>query len=206
MRDTPSDDTALADAPDDEATFDPDHRPENAPPKGWFSWWGRIKWFVFHKVLHADDSPHRLAIGAGIGMWVALLPLVGVQMVTSAALVHPFKGNKVVAMAMAWVSNPFTLIPVYLPCYWLGCWILGLDAIPYDDFVTIFFPPEGAGWWARVSATWSAMMDIFLPLWLGCFIVATAVAVPTYFITERGVTWYRMKRYGTTDMSQVGDH
>jgi uncharacterized protein len=173
------------------------------PPRWYFSWWGRARHFVYHNILHADDSPHRLALGVGIGMWIALLPLVGVQMVVSAILCHPVKGNKVVAMAMAWVSNPITLVPIFLPCYWLGCWILGLDAIPYEDFVAIFFPPEGGGWMARVQATWSAMMGIFGPLWLGCLIVATAVAIPTYFVAERGITWYRLRRYGTTDLTTL---
>ena len=172
------------------------------PPRHWFSWWGRVKHFVIHKILRASDSPHRIALGVSIGMWVALLPLVGVQMITSAALCHPVKGNKVFAMAMAWVSNPITLVPIFLPCYWLGCWILGLDAIPYQDFVDIFFPAEGT-WFARVSATWRAMMGIFGPLWLGSAIVATIVAIPSYFVTERVVTWYRMKRYGTVDLSTL---
>lgn len=173
------------------------------PPRRWFSWWAQVKWFVVHKILHATDSPHRIALGVGIGMWVALLPLVGVQMIVSATLCHPVKGNKVVAMAMAWVSNPVTLVPIFLPCYWLGCWLLGMDAIPYDDFVAIFFPPEGGGFFARVSATWQAMLAIFAPLWLGCGLVATVVAVPCYFATERAVTWYRMRRYGTTDLATL---
>jgi len=122
--------------------------------------------------------------------------------VVSEVLCIPFKANKVVAMAMAWVSNPLTLVPIFLPCYWLGCLILGLDAIPYDDFVRIF-SPEVAGWWNKISATWSAMLAIFGPLWLGCAIVATVVAVPCYFITERAVTWYRLKRYGTTDLTTL---
>lgn len=179
-----------------------DTTPPPPPPRHWFSWWGRVKHFVVHKILRAADSPHRLGLGVAIGMWVALLPLVGIQMITSAAICHPFKGNKVVAMAMAWVSNPVTLVPIFLPCYWLGCWILGLDAIPYDDFVAIF-SPDVEGWWARVSASWSAMMAIFGPLWLGSLIVATIVAVPCYFITVRAVTAYRMRRYGTVDLTDL---
>ena len=170
------------------------------PPARWFSWWAQVKWFVVHRILQATDSPHRISLGVELGMWIALLPLVGVQMVVSAALCHPFKANKVVAMAMAWVSNPITLVPIFLPCYWLGCWLLGMDAIPYDDFVAIFFPDE-PGWLARVQATWQAMVAIFAPLWLGSLIVATVVAIPTYFVTERIVTWYRLRRYGTVDLS-----
>jgi len=199
---TEPDESASLGAEPDTANGEAGEHHAARPPRHWFSWWGRVRYFVIHKILRASDSPHRIALGVGIGMWVALLPLVGIQMITSAALCHPVKGNKVVSMAMAWVSNPITLVPIFLPCYWLGCWLLGLDAIPYEDFVAIFFPEEGS-WWARVSATWRAMMGIFGPLWLGSLIVATTVAVPTYFITERVVTWYRLRRYGTTDLTTL---
>ncbi len=135
-------------------------------------------------------------------MFIALLPLVGVQMVISAVLCHPFKANKAVAVALAWVSNPVTLIPIYLPMYWLGCVMLGIEAIPYDNFVAIFFPEEG-GFIASLTATYTAMLDIFVPLWLGSFVVAVAIAVPCYFLTLRVVTAYRMRRYGTVDLESI---
>lgn len=176
--------------------------PPETPPTHWFSWWGRLRYFVVHRILHAADSPHRIALGVGIGMFIALLPLVGVQMVISAVLCHPFKANKAVAVALAWVSNPVTLIPIYLPMYWLGCVMLGIEAIPYDNFVAIFFPEEG-GFIASLTATYTAMLDIFVPLWLGSFVVAVAIAVPCYFLTLRVVTAYRMRRYGTVDLESI---
>jgi uncharacterized protein len=176
--------------------------PIQTPPPHWFSWWGRLRYFVVHSILHAADSPHRIALGVAIGLFIALLPLVGVQMVLAAVACHPFKANKAVAVALAWVSNPVTLIPIYLPMYWFGCVMLGLDAIPYEAFVAIFFPAEG-GFVASLWATYTAMLDIFVPLWLGSTVVAVALSVPGYFITLRGVTAYRMRRYGTVDLASL---
>lgn len=172
------------------------------PPAHWFSWWGRIRHFVLHKILRAADSPHRLALGVAMGLFIALLPLVGIQMFIAAILCHPIKGNKVVAMAMAWVSNPFTLVPIFLPCYWLGAALLGIEAIPYENFVSIFQPNEGT-FIDSIYATYVAMLDIMAPLWLGCFLVATAFAVPSYFIARAGITRYRLRRYGTVDISSL---
>lgn len=181
---------------------EPPERPQ--PPRHWFSWWGRIKFFVVHSILRAADSPHRLALGVAIGLFIALLPLVGIQMFIAAIACHPFKANKAVAMAMAWVSNPLTLVPVFLPCYWLGCLMLGLDPIPYESFVAIFSPETG-GFIASVTATWTAMLDIFLPLSLGCLVVATVFGVASYFISRRMIVAYRLKRYGTVDLSSPED-
>ncbi len=164
-------------------------------------WIANTRWFVVHRILHAADSPHRIALGAAIGMWVALLPLVGIQMVVSATLCIPVRGNKAIAAAMAWVSNPITIIPIFLPCYWLGCLLLGLDAIPTSEFEAIFNPGVDTGWWDSVSASWSAMMAVVAPLWLGSGIVATIVAIPTYFVTIRLVTQYRIRRFGRADFT-----
>lgn len=172
------------------------------PPRHWFSWWGRIRYFLIHQVLHAADSPHRIALGMAIGVFIALLPLVGVQMLLAAIICHPFKANKAVSVAMAWISNPVTLVPIYLPFYWLGCVMIGLDPIPYESFVAIFFPEEG-GLVASLMATWTAMLDIFVPLWLGSSVAAIAFSVPSYFLTRRIVTAYRMRRYGTVDLQAI---
>lgn len=40
----------------------------------------RSRKFFYHNVLHADDPPHRLALGAAIGVFVAFMPAVGFQM------------------------------------------------------------------------------------------------------------------------------
>lgn len=162
------------------------------PPRPEDSWVLKVRWFVVHGVLHADDTPHRLALGLAIGLWVSLMPIIGAQMVTSAAICHPFRANKAVAMAMAWVTNPVTIVPIFLPCYGLGCWLLDVDPLPRDQFAAIFFPAE-EGAWARVAATWQAMTAVFAPLWLGCALVATAVSVPAYFLVERGITAYRAR-------------
>lgn len=180
----------------------PDRPSTNAPPRHWFSWWGRVRYFVVHQILRAADSPHRLALGVAIGLFIALLPLVGIQMFIAAVVCHPVKANKAVAVAMAWVSNPLTLVPIFLPCYWLGAAMLGLEAIPYESFVAIFTPEEG-GLIESLYATYVAMLDIMAPLWLGCAVVATAFALPSYFLFRSMITRYRLRRYGTTDIASL---
>ena len=41
----------------------------------------QIEHFIVYRILHADDTPHRLALGIALGVFVAWTPTVGLQMV-----------------------------------------------------------------------------------------------------------------------------
>lgn len=159
--------------------------------------------FIKFRILHVDDSPRNLAMGVALGLFVAWTPTIGIQMLISIALAVPFKANKFLAAAMAWVSNIFTLIPVYLPSYIVGKWVLELcgsekfssneHAIEllkrlssfhfFVDMWTLNFWKEGA----------KVMLEIGLPLWIGSVIVGLLLAVVSYFCTYKFIVWYRLK-------------
>jgi len=69
--------------------------------------------FIRYRILHADDSPERISRGLAIGVFVAYLPLMGIQMALSWAVAALFKANKAMALLGAWVSNPATAVFVY---------------------------------------------------------------------------------------------
>ena len=84
-----------------------------------------VKDFCILRILHADDPPHRLALGIAIGMFVTFTPLIGFQMLISVFLAWLLRANKLVGVPLVWISNPVTFVPIYYPCYWLGCKVLG---------------------------------------------------------------------------------
>jgi hypothetical protein len=55
--------------------------------------------------------------GAAIGMFIALLPIVGIQMYVAATLwlicryLFRFRFNLPIAMALVWITNPVTVLP-----------------------------------------------------------------------------------------------
>lgn len=95
-----------------------------APPSR-FDWWGRLKYFFYHSILHADDTPQSLALAFGIGMFVAFTPTIGLQMVISGLIAWILRINKPVAIAVVWISNPITTVPIFVPCYLLGALLMG---------------------------------------------------------------------------------
>ena len=76
------------------------------------------------KVLHTNDTPHAVALGAGIATFVALLPLIGFQTVIALALAAVFRANKAICIPVVWITNPFTAIPIFKGCFELGRFVL----------------------------------------------------------------------------------
>jgi len=154
----------------------------------------RSRQFVYHNVLHADDPPHRLALGAAIGVFVTFTPTVGLQMMIVVFLSWLFRANKVVGLPIVWISNPATIVPLYYSCYVVGRIMLGWQPVPDNWWHHLGHPP--AGLWDTITFYWSRLMEIAIPLWLGCIVVGLLLAYPTYYGLYYAIRAYRLKRWG----------
>lgn len=148
--------------------------------------------FVIRKVLHADDPPQRLALGIAIAVFFAFTPTIGFQTVLAVAFAWLLGANKAVGVPVVWISNPATFVPIYYPCYRLGRWLLELPAKRRAWWKELAHPPEG--WWEGIEFYWGRMAEIWMPLWLGCLIVASLAGVASYFITRGLIVGYRRAR------------
>jgi len=157
--------------------------------------WDRTREFVVHNILHADDPPHRLALGVGTAMFVAFTPTIGFQMGLVFAICWLFGGNKLVGLPLVWISNPATIVPIYYPCLWVGEALLGQSHRNFAWFKTMFSgAPEE--WLPKISFFGNALKDIALELWLGCIVIGGVLGVISYFVTYQMVYYYRMRVWG----------
>jgi len=151
----------------------------------------QLKRFFVYRVLHVDDTPHRIALGVAIGIFVTWTPTIGFQMILTVALAALLRANKAVGVPFVWISNPVTLVPVYGPNYWVGTKLLGhnYDAGRFTNFVEQAM--KSGTWLEHLSAAWSAMCKIFWPLWVGSIAVGLGLAVISYFGVRFAVVRYR---------------
>ena len=107
--------------------------------------------FLYHNVLHADDPPHRLALGAAIGVFVMFTPTIGFQMLISVLIAWLLKANKAIGLPVVWISNPATFIPIFYPSYLVGRVLLGWE-------------PVSETWWRQIATPTTRMVarDCFL--------------------------------------------
>ncbi len=74
-------------------------------------------------------SPHTVALGLAIGAFVAVLPVVGIQMLMAVGIAWILRGSAAAALAGTFVANPLTYPGLWLASYEMGCMILGVGSV-----------------------------------------------------------------------------
>lgn len=161
-------------------------------------YWLRVRKLLLHNVLHADDSPHDIALGVAIAMVVAFLPLVGFQTAIAVGLAALCGANKAVAIPIVWITNPLTILPVYGGCFALGRLVLqsAQHGTISDHMAQLI---EGSKKFQFLElATWKELFDALaglgMELWVGCLIVGLAFGTLSYFLSRDAVIRYRERR------------
>ena len=126
---------------------------------------------VFGTLLHDPNLWHlnrRSASGAfGIGLFFAFWP-VPFQMWLSAAVAIPCRVNLPLSVATVWLTNPFTMPPIFYGAYKLGATVLGTNN---NDFAF------DLSWsWLVQSAS-----TVGPALLVGCTIFSSVFAVIGYY-------------------------
>jgi len=149
--------------------------------------------------LHPNDSPRQIAGGVAIGTLVGFMPTMGGQMISAALLATLFRCSRIPAMAMVYITNPFTALPIYGACYFIGVGVLkpfGFETLAYERIRTLFVSPHDIGVWEAVNLKLHLLFELgwqgLAPLWLGCLLGGFLAAVIMYHISLRFVTGHRL--------------
>lgn len=126
---------------------------------------------MFGTVLHDPNLWHlnrKSASGAfGIGLFFAWWP-VPFQMWLSAALSIPLRVNLPLSVATVWVTNPFTMPPMFYGAYVLGTTILGKPEQRFKFELS----------WGWVMQSMETIGPAFL---LGCAVCSVVCGLIGYF-------------------------
>ncbi|QDU05264.1 hypothetical protein V6x_50000 [Gimesia chilikensis] len=140
---------------------------------------------LLRSILMLDDSAHSIALGTAIGMFIALTPTVGIQMlmvVCVAFLTRPlFRFNQVASLITVYISNPLTIVPIYWFDYKVGTLFVG-GSLTQKDFARILEFEGFSGWWETVK---QLLLEVGSPLIIGSLVVGTFFGLITYPIMLR---------------------
>ena len=120
-----------------------------------------------HWRLHRNSVSQAVFIGL-ISAWN---PIPFTQMVMAAAWAAGTHANIPTAVALSWLSNPFTVFPMLYGAYWVGSRVLSL-VLPQWEQV----PYSLNDLWSQDSA--------LIPLAVGCLLIALTTAFLGRFITQ----------------------
>jgi hypothetical protein len=84
------------------------------------------------QVIGVKDSPRKIALSFGIGIFLGMSPLLGLHTLLGILAAWVFRLNKFVTIVGVYVTNPWTIVPIFTFATWLGGRLLGLDHILPD--------------------------------------------------------------------------
>ena len=147
----------------------------------------------FRAIRMLSGTPHSIALGTAIGLFVAWTPTVGIHMILVIALAVLFRANKAASLIAVYVSNPLTIVPMYWVEYKLGAIVMD-QHLSYEELKEIVH----SHW---TEALWKLCVDLAVPMWLGGTVLALVCAVPGYYLTRWGVVRFRSRIPGASPVT-----
>jgi hypothetical protein len=83
--------------------------------------------YAARRLARLSATPHAIALGAAIGVFVSFTPIIGLRFLVSAATAALARASVVAALAGANFGNPFVYPALAGACYWIGCLVIGDD-------------------------------------------------------------------------------
>jgi len=131
----------------------------------------KLKAFIKkYKIPREYLSTNRRMVSKGvfIGLFIAFIPM-PMQMLAVVAIMPFIKFNVPIGIAMCWLSNPFTMPPMYYMEYLTGSFFLGIEPEP-----------------VKMTIEWFSnnLSKIFIPLYAGTLFYAVVVSTLAYYLVN----------------------
>lgn len=103
-----------------------------------------------------------------IGLFIAFIPM-PMQMLAVVAFIPFTRFNVPIALAMCWLSNPFTMPAMYYVEYLTGSFLLGIETTPVEMTLE---------WFSQ------NLSNIFIPLYVGTAFYSISVSSLAYYLVN----------------------
>lgn len=138
-------------------------------------WWENFLRGLRHaykKMLRLKSSPHDIALGLALGVFIGLLPIIPFQSVTVLVLALALRCSKLAALLGTLVSNPLNIPFLYFIMHRLGRVFLPDWRGPYNPEHLTITDLLQTGW------------HVFGTMLLGGVIIGIPSAITTYFLAR----------------------
>lgn len=144
--------------------------------------WERRWRYIYYRFVRLRGTPEFIARGLAAGVFTGMFPIFGFQMLAGIALATLIRGNKVVAAAGTWISNPITSLPIFAWNFQLGRWLTGSEAS---------FEPESMKSFDHLIEFGA---DVLTDLFIGSLLMGILAAIASYVLSVRLLRRLRQRR------------
>ena len=139
----------------------------------------------FARFLGMKGEPSKIALSVAVGLFVGLIVPMGLQTFITVPICILLDCNIVIAITATLISNPFTIIPIYILAVRIGEFISPFSISPASINAVIIHP------------TFDNLIQMgtegLILILLGTFIMGTIISVAGYFLTKRIIIIHRKK-------------
>jgi len=129
----------------------------------------------FRQILSVKESPHKIALAFAVGVFIGMSPLLGIHTVLGIIVAWIFRLNKFVTIVGVYVTNPWTIVPIYTFGTWAGARLLGVHhIIPDIDWVHL-----------SMKELLHVFGPLLIPFVVGSLLLGAASGGLSYFLVYR---------------------
>ncbi|MFC1804763.1 DUF2062 domain-containing protein [Candidatus Omnitrophota bacterium] len=131
---------------------------------------------AYTKIFKVDDTPQKIALGLGVGVWIGILP--GAGPIASLLIAFVLKLNRSAALIGSLLTNTWLTLVTFLPSIKIGSAVMELSW------------QEVHGEWLLIVRDFSlanilklSALKVALPILIGYLIIGFFLGVVLYLIT-----------------------
>lgn len=172
------------------------------------SGWKRAASYVAHRLRRLPDTPHKIARGVGVGVYISFTPFFGMHFFLAVVLAALFRGNVLAALLGTFFGNPISFPLIATGSLTFGRWLLGRDAgtAKHKSILHLFSHAAKDFWFnfkalfTENTADWTNigefMAGMFLPYLVGGLLPGVAAGLICYFVSVPIISAYQKRRKG----------
>ncbi|WP_455475657.1 DUF2062 domain-containing protein [Bartonella sp. B17] len=152
--------------------------------------------YMYKRILRISATPHKVALGFAIGIFLACSPLFGVHMILAVFFSWVLRGNFAAAIVGTVFSNPLTFLFIVMADYKIGYLCLSffsdVNEISLSQVRALFDGLTFSNVSLLFKDAWNSIMR---PMIVGGILLGFVLGGLSYVGIYRAITRFQQKRY-----------
>ncbi len=131
---------------------------------------------IYLKLFRINDTPQRIALGAGLGVFSGIMP--GTGPIAAVCLAFLFRVNRAAALLGSLLTNTWLSFVIFVLAIKTGSFIFGVDWQAIHKQCLIIFTKFS---WQGLLKT--SFLKVVLPVMTGYLVIGIFLGLAAYFVT-----------------------
>ena len=146
------------------------------------SWHSKI-WELLNNLLTLDLPVNKISQSLALGVFIGLTVPFGLQTLSVLPIVLLFRCNFPITWSGTLISNPFTVLPIYIAAVFVGERVTGIK-VSFEEINNMINNP-------LLNSLGNFGFDTIMVLVSGTMVMGVVLSVTVYYLSFFLITWHR---------------